>query len=171
MKIFGPKSISSYLFYLFRLGAICSISLVLFILLSFAFGNYEVQGGRFTIPFPFFSDLDIKGEFRTSIITSITLILIYLGGFLYSLSMILKSFKSAILFNSSAIRYLRILAVINLLVFPILYLLIRIVILKSSIMGGIHNLILSLIFGVFLLYVAAIFKRGLKVQTENDLTI
>ena len=171
MKMFGPKSISSYLFYVFRLGAIFSISLALFILLSFAFGNYEVQGGRFTIPFPFFSYFDIKGDYKTSIITSITLILIYSGGFLYSLSMILKSFKSAVLFNANSIRYLKILAIINLLVFPILYLLIRIVILKVSIMGGINNLILSLIFGVFLLYVAAIFRRGLKVQIENDLTI
>lgn len=169
--MFGPKSISSFLFYVFRLGAISSLVLALFILLSFAFGNYELQDGRFSIPFPLFSYFDIKGDYNMSIITSITLILIYSAGFLYSLSMILKSFKSAVLFNANSIRYLKILAIINLLVFPILYLLIRIVILKVSIMGGIHNLILSLIFGVFLLYVATIFKRGLKVQTENDLTI
>lgn len=171
MKMFGPKSISSFLFYVFRFGAISSLVLALFILLSFAFGNYELNAGRLSIPFPLFSYFDIKGDYNISIITSITLILIYIGGFLYSLSMILKSFKSAVLFNAVAIRYLKILAIINLLVFPILYLLIRIVILKVSIMGGIHNLILSLIFGVFLLYVAAIFKRGLKVQIENDLTI
>lgn len=171
MKLFGPKSVSSYLFYVFRLGAIGSLVLALFILLSFVIGNYELKDGRFTIPFPLFSYFDIKGDYKTSIITSITLILIYIGGFLYSLSMILKSFKSAVIFNSRAIRYLKILAIINLLVFPIVYLSLRLIILNISIMNGIQNLILSLIFGVFLLFVAAIFKRGLKVQNENDLTI
>ncbi|ASV30450.1 DUF2975 domain-containing protein [Maribacter cobaltidurans] len=171
MKMFGSKSVSSYLFYVFRFASLCSFILLLFILLSFLFGNYEVQDGRFTIPFPLFSYFDIKGVYKTSIITSITLILIYSGGFLYSLSMILKSFKSAVLFNESALRHLNILAIINLLVFPIVYLSLRLVILNISIMNGIHNLILSLIFGVFLLFVAAIFKRGLKVQNENDLTI
>ncbi|PIB31488.1 DUF2975 domain-containing protein [Maribacter sp. 4G9] len=171
MKIFGPKSVSSYLFYVFRFGAIGSLVLALFILLSFIIGNYELKGGRFTIPFPLLSYFDIKGDNKTSIITSITLILIYCGGFLYSLSMILKSFKSAVLFNAAAIRHLKVLAIINLLVFPIVYLSLRLIILNISIMNGIHNLILSLIFGVFLLFVAAIFKRGLKVQSENDLTI
>lgn len=171
MKIFGPKSISTYLFYIIRIGAISSLLLALFILLSFAMGNYELRGNRFTIPFPLFSYFDIKGYYKNSIITSITLILIYSGGFLYSLSMILKSFKSAVLFNTAAIRHLKILAIINLLVFPIVYLSLRLIILNISIINGIHNLILSLIFGVFLLFVAAIFKRGLKVQNENDLTI
>ncbi|MFH6603333.1 DUF2975 domain-containing protein [Maribacter algicola] len=171
MKVFGPKSVSSYLYYVFRFGAIGSIVLALFILLSFVFGNYELKDGRFDMPFPLFPYFDIKGDYNTSIITSITLILVYIGAFLYSISMILKAFKSEVLFNSNAIRDLRILAIINLLVFPILYVLIRTAILKISVMDGVHNLILSLIFGVFLLYVAAIFKRGLKVQTENDLTI
>ncbi len=167
----GPKSVSSYLFYIIRLGAISSFVLALFILLSFLFGNYELKNGRFTIPFPLFSYFDIKGDYKTSIITTITLILTYIGGFLYSLSMILKSFKSAVLFNASAIRHLKLLASINLLIFPIVYILIRSIILNIPIMSGIHNLILSVIFGVFLLFVVSIFKRGQKVQNENDLTI
>ena len=171
MKFFGKKSVSSWLFYLVRLGTISCILLSLFILLSFAIGNYEVQDGRFTIAFPFISYFDIKGVYERPILLSIGIILFYISTFMYSLSLILKSFMSPILFSTDAIRYLKILAMVNLLVFPPLYIIMRIMILNISIIAGIHNLILSIIFGVFLLFVAAIFKRGLKVQTENDLTI
>jgi hypothetical protein len=41
---------------------------------------------------------------------------------------------------------------------------------KSS-FGNIYNLFLSLILGLFVLFIVAVFKKGYNVQNENDLTI
>lgn len=171
MKIFGPKSLSTYLFYGIRTTALLMALFVLYLVFSFVLDNYEVSNGRFTIPFPLFSYFDIKGIYETSIIKSILLGSLYLAVFLYSLSMIFKSFKSKVLFSTNAIHNLNFFAALNLIVFPILYFVLRIVILKISLLGGIHNLILSIVLGIFILLVSAIFTRGLKVQEENDLTI
>lgn len=171
MKLFGQKSISTYLFYGTRIASLGSTLLALYIIFSFSFDNFEVNNGRFRIPFPLFSYFDLKGIYETSVITSIVLILLYIGVFLFSASMILKSFKSEVLFSTNAIRNLNVFAVINLVAFPIFYVVLRIVILKVPIFGGLHNLFLSLVLGILMLFVSAIFKRGLKVQNENDLTI
>ncbi|MEM1259705.1 MAG: DUF2975 domain-containing protein, partial [Bacteroidota bacterium] len=145
--------------------------LALYIVFSFSFENIKVNNGRFTIPFPLFPYFDINGIYKTSAITSMVLVLLYIGAFLFSVSMILKSFKSKVLFSTNAIRNLNAFAVINLVAFPIFYLALRIFILRIPVLGGLHNLFLSFILGIFILFVAAIFKRGLKVQNENDLTI
>lgn len=171
MKLFGQKFMSTYLYYITRLGAVGSVLLVLFILFSFALDNYEVNDGHFTITFPLFSYFNIKGIYETSIITGMVLTLLYIGAFLFSLFRILKSFKSEVLFSTSAIRNLKVFAVINLVAFPIFYVVMRTIILKISVLGGLHNLFLSLILGIFMLFVSAIFQRGLRVQNENDLTI
>ena len=171
MKLLGQKSISAYLFYAIRAGAICCLLLALYIIISVVFDNYNIENGRYIIPFPLISYFDIKGVYKPSIFTGVVLILLYISVFLYSLSMILKSFKSDILFSSKSIINLNFFAAINLVGFPIFYVVLRTVILKIPLLGGLHNLFLSLILGIFILFVSAIFKRGLKVQEENNLTI
>jgi len=171
MKLFGPKSISSYSFYCSRIAAVGSIVLAIFILLSFAFENYSIVDGQFQIAIPFFSELYIKGLYAKTMILSIILIILFIGGFFYVLSLIFKSFKSEKLFTHNAIRHLNLFAVLNLLVFPILYMGIHFMIIKNSNFGSIHNFFLSIVLGIFALFIAAIFKRGLSVQKENDLTI
>ena len=171
MKIFGSKSLSHYLFYLSRAAAFGSIILVSYILLSLVFGNFEIINEQFQIGIPFLPETYIKGFYETSIITSISIILIYMCVFFYSISLILKSFKSNILFSKNAIKYLNLFAIINLVVFPLLYLILHFFVLKKPSHTSAHNLFLSFVLGVFILFISAIFKRGLKVQNENDLTI
>ena len=176
MKLFGPKSISTYLFFICRITTIGSILLLLFILLSFTFDNFEVINGQFKIEVPLFSELYIKGIYNQSILISIYLILIFMSVFFYILSFILNSFKSEKLFTAKVIKHLNLFSILNLVVFPILYFLIHGFIIHGFIIQtpsfrSIHNLFLSLILGVFVLFISEIFKRGLKVQQENDLTI
>lgn len=171
MKFFGANSFSSYLFYTSRICAVGGIVLTVFILLSLAFGNFSVVDDQFQISVPFFSELYIKGFHTQNTIISITAILLYSSLFFYALSLILKSFKSDKLFTEKAIRQLNFFSILNLVAFPILYLFIHFVLVKKSTYSGIHNLILSIILGLFVLFIAAIFKRGVKVQRENDLTI
>lgn len=171
MKLLGPKSMSAYLFYGTRIASVGSVLLSLYIVFSFSFDNFTVNNGRFTIPFPMLSYFDIKGVYQTSSIVSVVLVLLYIGVFLFCISTILKSFKSEVLFSANAIRNLNSFAVLNLVAFPIFYMVLRMFILKIPVLGGLHNLFLSSILGIFILFVSAIFKRGIKVQIENDLTI
>ena len=169
--MFGPKSLSYYLFFGSRTAALGSILLVSFILISLATGNFEVINNQFQIQIPLLKETYIKGFYKTNIIVTIALAMGFFTIFFYMLSNILKTFKAEKLFTSKAIKQLNYFAVLNLIVGPILYLLIHFVIMDKSSFSDIYNLFLSLILGVFVLFIIAVFKRGYKVQNENDLTI
>lgn len=171
MKIFGPKSLSHYLFYLSRIAAFASIVLIAFILISLGAGNFEIVDNQFQIALPFFSETYIKGFYKENIILTITLTMLFFGFFFYVLSNILKTFKADKLFTSKAIKQLNYFAILNLIVGPILYLVIHFLIMDKSSFSDIYNLFLSLILGVFVLFIIAVFKKGYNVQNENDLTI
>lgn len=169
--MFGPKSLSYYLFYLSRIAAFASIVLIAFILISLGIGNFEIVDNQFQIALPFFPETFIKGFYRENIIVTITLTMLFFVFFFYVLSNILKTFKANKLFTYKAIKQLNYFAILNLIVGPILYLLIHFVIMRKSSFSDIYNLFLSLILGVFVLFIIAVFKRGYNVQNENDLTI
>lgn len=171
MKIFGPKSLSHYLFYISRLCAISCIALITFILLSLWLDNYEMIKDQFHISLPLIPDTKIKGFYQANIITTITLIMLYFSVFFYMLSNILKTFKAKKLFTDKAIKQLNYFAFLNLVAGTILYFIIHFAIMQKSDFRDIHNLILNIILGVFVLFVASVFKNGFQVQNENDLTI
>jgi len=54
---------------------------------------------------------------------------------------------------------------------PLLYITIHFYIMEKTSFKDIHNLILSILLGVFVLFITAVFKHGFQVQSENDLTI
>lgn len=171
MKIFGPKSLSYYLFYLSRFATIGSLLLILFILISLSTENFEMVNGQFQINLPLIPNTKIKGYNQTDIITTITLLMLFSSVFFYMLSNILKTFKALKLFTHKAVKQLNYFALLNLVVGPILYFIIQFAIMQKSDYRNIHNLVLSIILGVFVLFVASVFKHGFQVQKENDLTI
>ena len=171
MKFFGPKSLSTWCYYGTRLFALGCSLLATFILLSFVFKTYKVADGRFYIGAPLFKENLINAPFEHPIILSIILSLVYIGTFFYCLSTIMKSFQGQTLFNKSVIVRLYAFAGLNLVVFPIFFVVLEYIILRKDGLGNIHNLFLSIILGIGVLFVAAIFKSGLKVQKENDLSI
>jgi len=126
---------------------------------------------QFQIAIPLFPKTYIKGFYESNIITTITLTMIYFSLFFYMLSNILRTFKADKLFTSKAIKQLNYFAIINLLIGPALYLVIHFIIMDKSNFSDIYNLFLSLILGVFVLFIIAIFKKAYNVQSENDLTI
>lgn len=171
MKLFGPKSLSYYLFFASRIAAIGSILLVAYILLSLGLGNYTLVKGQFQIPLTPFGKTYIKGFYETDVIVTISLLMVFFTVFFYLLSNILKTFKAEKLFTSKAIAQLHYFALLNLVVGPLLYLIIHFAIMQKANLNDIHNLFLGLILGTFALFTAAVFKRGYEVQDENDLTI
>ena len=170
MKMLGPNSVSHYTFYLFRLIAIGTVLLFLFICISFLTGNFEVVNHRYGIDVPFFGT-QITGDYKANVIITISLGLCFAAIFFYLLSNIFLALKEKGIFNKKAITNLKFFTILNLIIGPILYLLIHFPIMQKTNFGDIHNLILHLILGMISLFVLHIFKNGYLVQSENDLTI
>ena len=171
MKIFGPKSLSHYLFYLSRAAAFGSIILLSYILLSLVFGNFEIINEQFQIGIPLLPETYIKGFYKSNIIITISIAMLFFALLFYLLSNVLKVFKADKLFTSKAIKVLNQFAILNLVIGPIVYLTIHFFIMNKSNFSDIYNLFLSLLLGVFVLFIVAVFKKGYNVQSENDLTI
>ncbi len=113
----------------------------------------------------------IEGVYQFNIILTISLGLVFGSIFFFVLSNIFKALKQVIIFNRLAIRSLSYFTILNLVVGPVLYILIHFVIMQKENYTDIHNLMLHIIFGIVALFLTYIFKRGIQVQQENDLTI
>lgn len=170
MKMFGEKSLSFYLFYITRIFSIVIGVLLLFIIFSFVTGNYNLNEGRFAINISFL-EVAIKGFYKFNIIATISTTLLLYTVFFYLLSLIFKTFKAKILFTEIAIKRLNIFALFNLVGTPFFFVIIHFVIMKHKTFRDLPTYILHLLLGIFILFIVAIFKRGYKVQSENDLTI
>ena len=168
--MFGPKSLSVYLFYISRIVSIAIGFFLLFILVSFLTGNFELINNRFEIKIPLMETY-IKGFYDVRIITTIALTLIFYILFFYFLSIIFKTFKAETLFTKTAIRQLNNFALYNLIGSPLAFILIHILIMKHTNLRDLPTYLLHLLLGVFIFFIVAIFKKGYKVQSENDLTI
>ncbi len=171
MKMFGPKSVSYYLFYISRLAAIGIMLLLSYILISLMLGNFDIINNQFQIAVPLMPDLYIKGFYEKNILITITLAMLFFTLFFYMLSNILKTFKANKLFTSKAIKQLNYFALLNLVVSPLVYFIIHFVIMNKTSFSDVYNVLLSLLLGVFMLFIVAVFKQGYDVQQENDLTI
>ncbi|TMU55361.1 DUF2975 domain-containing protein [Flagellimonas algicola] len=170
LKVFGPNSLSKYLFYIFRAISIGFLLFIIYIDLSFLLSNVEIINARYYISLPILGVV-AKGDYQTNVIVTITLSMLYGTIFFYVLSNIFKAFVSETVFTESAIKHLRYFSFLNLLVGPLLYLVTHFFIMQHSDYRGIHNPILNIIFGVTALFIVHIFKKGYAIQSDNDLTI
>lgn len=170
MKMFGPKSFSNILFYLFRAIAISILLFTAYIDISFLTGNFTQENGRYFIDIPLTGTF-IEGDYQFNVILTISLGLIFGAIFFFVLSNIFKGLREKIIFNKIAVNSLSYFTILNLVVGPILYLLIHFIIMRKDNYRDIHNLILHIIFGIIALFLTYIFKQGAQVQQENDLTI
>lgn len=171
MKMFGPKSLSVYLFFLSRLLALGTAVLLIFILLSLVTGNFKLFDGRFAIAIPLLPETFIKGNYEVNILVTISIIFLFYIIFFYLLSMIFKTFKAEILFTKTAIKQLNYFALLNLIAVPFFYVLIRFIIMHKQTYRNPAAVLLHMLLGIFILFIIAVFKRGFTVQSENDLTI
>ncbi|MDP5062905.1 MAG: DUF2975 domain-containing protein [Maribacter sp.] len=170
MKIFGPKSLSTIFYYIFK--TISTLLLIFLAYIEFAFitDRFTIQDGRFNMKIPL-TGSSIDGNYQSSDILTISLILIFGILLFYLLSNIFKALKETIIFNKDIIRNLKLLTILNLVIGPILYFLIHYPIMHKTEFRNIHNLILLIIFGMISLFLTYVFKNGYTVQSENDLTI
>ncbi|MDC6388127.1 DUF2975 domain-containing protein [Maribacter sp. PR1] len=170
MKMFGPKSISAFLFYLFRSITIGLGIFTSYVAISFGTGNFESMDGRYKMNIPLLENY-IHGEHKTNVFITISIGLLFGTIFLYMLSNIFKTFKRETLFTQIAVKRMNQFALLNLLGSPFLYLIIHYIIMKHNHYRDIHNPIIHITLGLLILYGTAVFKRGFEVQSEHDLTI
>lgn len=168
MKMFGKKSLSEYLFYFTRLSSILIVTLVIFIVISILTKNMNIIDGRFYIDIPFIN-FQIKGFYKRKIFISILATLSFYVLYIHCLSLVFKSFRSERIFTSRSVKYLKYFTILNLVLFPIGYLIPRI--LSNNLKMNLYYLVLHGLIGVFSLFLMTVFSKGYNVQSENDLTI
>ena len=170
MKIFGPKSLSTIFYYIFRSISILLLTFFAYIEFAFISDRFSIKDDRFNMRIPL-TGSSINGNYQFSDILTISLILIFGILLLYLLSNIFKVLKETIIFNKKIIQNLKFLTILNLIIGPILYFIIHYLIMHHTEFRNIHNLILLIIFGMISLFITYVFQKGFTIQTENDLTI
>jgi len=170
MKMFGTKSVSVVLFYLSALITVGLFLLLLFILLSWFTGLVEVnEEGIFKLKFPLSSSI-ISGKYQLYTLLSIGATFAFYGVFTYLLSGLFKTFTLEPLFKPKAIQYLRYFTIANLLL-PVSYFILVMILPSQLFPEGILISFLHLIVGLFAAFISAIFKQGVVLQEEQNLTI
>lgn len=171
MKFFGKKSLSSLLYWLCSACAIGLTLLLLFIILSLIFKNYSVDmNNEFSMGIPF-TDSFIRSEFSFTILMGLKIFMLYYGIFFYLLRTIFKAFsQNNVIFTKKTIDYIKKFAWLNLLLPPLgiiaAYFIKSGVDFETIMQGG-----LLILLGIFSLFVVAVFKEGIILQQETDLTI
>jgi hypothetical protein len=129
----------------------------------------RVTDGVFEIYYPFTKSPFLLGDYTRSFFTTMWLTTFGYGIFLWLLSRVFKTFKQQKLFTSIGVKRLSAFYIVN-LVAPI-----TILILLAIAGQGINEMIiitgLHAILGIFAFFMAAIFKQGLLLQEEQDLTL
>ena len=168
--MFGPKSFSTFAYYAAKVIAVLIGIFILYMGISFLFGNYELSKGRYNLNIPVFNT-KMEGVYSPNIIITILLGLSYYVIFFLMVSRIFKTLKAEVLFTKTAAKRINNFALLNLIVGPCLYVIIHYFIMQKTNYRDIHNLFLHFFIGFFVLFIAKVFKRGSLVQSENDLTI
>lgn len=172
------RSIATILYYCTRIGAGLFFLTAAYAFLILALSLYtNLQGlpisiqnnNSFLIFYPFTRVPFLAGDHTTSyLITSTATVALY-GFFLWLLSAVFKAFKQHKLFISKSVVRLERFYVFNLSV-PLICL-VLLVILGHQIRDALIIVFLHLMIGVFAFFMAAIFKQGLLLQEEQDLTL
>lgn len=169
MKMFGPKSLSVYLFYTGRiLAVLCSLGTLLFIYVM-ATNRFSVNGNHLRLELPFTnSHLEVLDEHNIPLMLIISLLFYSL--FFYSLSEVFKTFGADKLFTEQVQHKLIHFAYLNLLV-PFVYIVLHSMIIQDTHYTQLPYALLHLVLGIIVFFIAALFNQGKQLQSENDLTI
>jgi hypothetical protein len=172
------KSIANLLYYLTKIGSILYFltaaygAAVVLLARNFAASWVPMKildNGSFEIYFPFTKTPFLLGDNSTSyFITSLLTVTLY-GIFLWLLSDVFNAFRQDRLFTPKSVSRLSRFYIANLTV-PIIVL-IFLAIFSKDLRDTLVICFLHFIMGVFAFFMAVIFKQGLVLQEELDLTL
>ncbi len=169
MKIFGPKSLSQYLFYTARLLTI--VSGINLLLLSYAITteSFITVGNQLRIELPIMGlHLEILNESNIPIMLMASTL--FYSIFFYSLSEVFKTFSAEKLFTQQVQKTLVYFAILNVLT-PIAYVVVHSLIIQDMHFIQLPYALLHLVLGIIVFFITELLKQGKQLQTENDLTI
>jgi hypothetical protein len=170
------RLVANILFYLSRLTAILFIiitcyALVVLILSGFSNSPWipiKIDNGGFRIFYPFTKNTFLLGDYTAAYLVTNFFTIGFYGLFLWLLSKVFHAFMQPKLFTRSSVHHLSLFYIANLIV-PFLFL-ILLVVWREEFSDIIRIVFLHLVIGVFAFFMAAIFKQGLLLQEEQDLT-
>lgn len=167
------RLISSFLYFVAIILAIGYISTSIYILIStmFKLPSFElIEKNRFAINFPFSSTHFLLGsEYSFQYISEMVLSIGFYGIFFYLLGKVFFTFKQEKLFTTTGVNNLSRFYIFNLLIAPIVLVVLAIISIED--LPYIGMIVAHFIFGIFALFIAAIFRQGLNLQNEQDLFI
>ncbi len=165
------RIISRVAFYCSLLLAVGYLAISLYSIIAYLFPEtfMTVTGDRFVVNYPFSKKAFLLGDNHIGYKFNMTFIIFLYGLFFLLLSNIFRVFKKKTLFTKEGVKVLGVFAICN-LTLPIIAFT-----LYSVILGDVDSefvlVILHAILAIFALFLRAIFKEGLKLQTAQDLTI
>ena len=172
------RLIANILYYITRVAAILFLITAVYAFVVLAISMYtDFQGlpidiknnETFVIFYPFTTTPFLLGDYtRSYFVTSTSTVGLY-GLFLWLLSCVFKAFRQQRLFIPKSVSRLERFYLFNLVV-PVLFLLMLAVI-GHDLRDALIIVFLHVMIGVFAFFMAAIFKQGLLLQEEQDLTL
>ena len=170
------RYIANILFHISRVAAILLSSVVIYALIVILLSLYshaswlpmEVTGNRFQIFYPFTKKTFLLGDYTASYLVTNFVTIAFYGLFLWFLSRVFHAFRLKKLFTTRSVNWLSRFYMTNLIA-PFLFLIVLAIWPEES-SDMIRIIFLHLVIGIFAFFMAAIFKQGLLLQEEQDLT-
>lgn len=128
-----------------------------------------LDDGSFRLFLPFTKTTFLLGDYTTSYLVSYLMIMGFYGLFLWLLADVFHSFKQIRLFTPKGVIGLSRFYIINLLV-PFVFI-VLLLLFGDELLDIVRITLLHFVIGVFAYFMAAIFKQGLVLQEEQDLTL
>ena len=170
------RLVATFLFWVTRLAAILFLVVALYaigVMLCYEVSPsanlpIHVEQERFRIFLPF-TEIDfLLGEYTAAFIVTNFVTIAFYGIFLWLLSGVFYSFRQKKLFTQKGVARLVRFYVSN-LAMPLLFIILLLLYREES-ADQVRIMFLHLVIGVFAFFMAAIFKQGLVLQEEQDLT-
>lgn len=169
MKIFGPKSLSLYLYYITRILMILSGLLFLFLMYNLFTSGFTIYENHLRMELPFTdTHLEVLNESNVPLMVMVSFL--FYSFFFYNLSKVFKTFGARKLFTQHVQKTLIYFAYLNLIV-PFVYTLAHVIIIQDWHLTQLPYALLHFILGIIVFFISALLKQGKQLQLENDLTI
>ena len=171
------RLIANFLYYLTKflsvlfliVAAYAAVVVILWINSKGSWVPIHVSDGLFTIYYPFTKTPFLLGDYTSSyLITSLLTVALY-GVFMWLLSGVFNAFRQERIFTKRGVMQLSRFYITNLTI-PVLCVLL-LAVFGKEVSDVIVVIFLHIMIGVFAFFMAAIFKQGLVLQEEQDLTL
>ena len=173
------RSIASFLFFITRILAIGYLATGIYVVGVLMFSDRTpastgwfraLNDGSFQIMYPFTKIPFLLGDNTTSFLTMMVTLIFFYSFFMWLLSNVFNTFRKQKLFTARGVNRLTAFYLFNLIV-PVIAVL-TVAFLYNEMVGDILMLtFLHVIIGIFAWFMAVIFRQGLLLQEEQDLTL